>query len=47
MTQGHLSIISRSRSNKLFLLGWLPRICIVTSLGKMMVDFFFFNFLRE
>ena len=30
-----------SRSNKLFLLGWLPRIHIVTNLGKIMVNFFF------
>ena len=33
-----------SRSNKLFLLVWLPRIHIVTNLGKIMVNFFFFNF---
>ena len=29
--------------NKIIVLGWLPRISIVANLGKIMVEFFFFE----
>ena len=38
--KGHFKV----KVNKLVLLGWLPRISIVTNLGKIMVKFFFLIF---
>ena len=36
--KGHFKV----RVNKIILFGWLPRISIVTNLGKIMVKIFFF-----
>ena len=47
MTPRSFKVISRSRSNKKILLGWLPRIHIVTNLGKITVKTFFFEFFSK